>query len=129
MTLRIDDVVFLARDARDQPAGLLWISYIVMLSLYAYAFGSYGAQLFPRAWQGAAKHVLISGIILMVTGLNPLRAKVIGEAEEWIVAIKVLILLVFVGIGHQGSPPRPTAARQVVSRARSTLIRVAVRNR
>ncbi len=26
---------------------LLWISYIVMLSLYAYAFGSYGASLLP----------------------------------------------------------------------------------
>ena len=26
---------------------LLWISYMVMLSLYAFAFGSYGASLFP----------------------------------------------------------------------------------
>lgn len=25
----------------------LWISYIVMLSLYSYAFGSYGSSLFP----------------------------------------------------------------------------------
>lgn len=27
---------------------LLWISYMVMLSLYAYAFGSYGASFFLR---------------------------------------------------------------------------------
>ena len=26
---------------------LLWISYIVMLSLYTYAFGSYGSAMFP----------------------------------------------------------------------------------
>ena len=31
---------------------LLWISYIVMLSLYAYAFGSYGASLFPSVFAG-----------------------------------------------------------------------------
>jgi amino acid transporter len=30
---------------------LLWISYIVMLSLYAYAFGSYGSTFFPEAMQ------------------------------------------------------------------------------
>ncbi len=30
---------------------LLWISYIVMLSLYAYAFGSYGASFFPPVSQ------------------------------------------------------------------------------
>ena len=30
---------------------LLWISYMVMLSLYAYAFGSYGASFFPPASQ------------------------------------------------------------------------------
>ena len=27
---------------------LLWLSYVVMLSLYAFAFGSYGATFFPR---------------------------------------------------------------------------------
>ena len=27
---------------------MLWISYMVMLSLYAYAFGSYGSSFFPR---------------------------------------------------------------------------------
>jgi len=30
---------------------LLWLSYIAMLSLYAYAFGSYGASFFPEAVQ------------------------------------------------------------------------------
>ena len=30
---------------------LLWISYIVMLSLYAYAFGSNGATFFPQSEQ------------------------------------------------------------------------------
>ncbi|MBR9985468.1 MAG: APC family permease [Desulfosarcina sp.] len=37
---------------------LLWISYIVMLSLYAFAFGSYGAAMFPEASRLVWKHVL-----------------------------------------------------------------------
>ena len=36
---------------------LLWISDMVMLSLYAYAFGSYGASLFATEWHGVWKHV------------------------------------------------------------------------
>jgi amino acid transporter len=78
---------------------LLWISYIVMLSLYSYAFGSYGAELFPQQSQTFWKHVLISGSVLGITGLNLLSARVIGEAEEWIVAVKVAILLLFIVVG------------------------------
>ena len=78
---------------------LLWLSYIVMLSLYAYAFGSYGAQLFPPMWDGIAKHGLISFVIIAMTGLNLMSVKSVGNAEELIVAVKIAILLVFVGFG------------------------------
>jgi len=78
---------------------LLWISYIVMLSLYAYAFGSYGSALFPAGYQLVWKHILICGSILAIAGLNLLSARFIGEIEEWIVAVKVAILLVFVVAG------------------------------
>ena len=81
---------------------LLWISYIVMLSLYAYAFGSYGASLFAPETRPFWKHVLISGSIIGITGLNLLSAKLIGEAEDWIVLIKLIILLVFIGAGIWG---------------------------
>ncbi|WP_373536214.1 hypothetical protein [Microcoleus sp.] len=49
---------------------LLWLSYIVMLSLYASAFGSYGAVFFPESAQVWIKHLLISGAIVGITGLN-----------------------------------------------------------
>ena len=78
---------------------LLWISYIVMLSLYAYAFGSYGAAMFPEAFRPAGKHVLISVAVLGVTGLNFLNVETIGRAETWIVAAKIGILLFFIGVG------------------------------
>ncbi len=81
---------------------LLWISYIVMLSLYAYAFGSYGASFFPTHSQPIWKHILITGSVLMITGLNLLNARLIGEAEDWIVLFKLIILLLFVGVGIWG---------------------------
>jgi amino acid transporter len=84
---------------------LLWLSYIVMLSLYAYAFGSYGATFFPDAARGAARHALICLVVLAITLLNTLSASLIGRAEDFIVAVKLLILLVFVGVGLAGVEP------------------------
>ena len=81
---------------------LLWISYIVMLSLYAYAFGSYGASFFPQASQHFWKHILITGSIVGITGLNLMKSRLIGEAEDWIVLIKLLILALFIGFGIKG---------------------------
>jgi len=81
---------------------LLWISYMVMLSLYAYAFGSYGASLLPPAWHAVGKHVLITVSVLGITGLNLLSARLIGEAEDWIVFVKLAILGLFVAAGIAG---------------------------
>ena len=81
---------------------LLWLSYVVMLSLYAFAFGSYGATFMPEAWQAAGKHVLISLSVILITALNLLNAGLIGKAEDWIVGLKVTILLIFVGVGFAG---------------------------
>lgn len=81
---------------------LLWLSYVVMLSLYAFAFGSYGATFLPQAWQGIGKHALISLAVIAIAGMNLLNAELIGKAETWIVAIKLAILLLFVGVGIFG---------------------------
>ncbi|MFY9706290.1 MAG: APC family permease [Desulfobacterales bacterium] len=78
---------------------LLWLSYIVMLSLYAYAFGSYGKTFFPAGVQAVWKHVLISAVVVGLTVLNVVGAKAVGRAEEWIVGIKVTILLLFIAFG------------------------------
>ena len=81
---------------------LLWISYIIMLSLYAFAFGSYGAEFFSFSSHDLIKHLLISGIIVIITILNIFSAKLIGEAEDFIVAVKLLILLFFCAVGFLG---------------------------
>ncbi len=78
---------------------LLWLGYIVTLSLYAYAFGSYGAGLFPPAYHPLAKHLLVTGVIVAMTSLNVLGASAMGKAEVWIVGLKTAILLLFIGVG------------------------------
>jgi amino acid transporter len=78
---------------------LLWISYVVMLSLYSSAFGSYGATFFPQDDQLFWRHILTSAVIVLFTLLNFLNAKVVGKSEEAIVLIKIIILVVFVIIG------------------------------
>jgi len=60
----------------------------VMLSLYAFAFGSYGAAIFPEEFCLIWKHVLISIALMAVTGFNFLNVEMIGVAEEWIVDTK-----------------------------------------
>jgi amino acid transporter len=52
----------------------------VMLSLYAYAFGSYGASLFPATVETLWKHLLISASLVVITVLNLFSARLIGEA-------------------------------------------------
>jgi amino acid transporter len=81
---------------------LLWLSYVVMLSLYAFAFGSYGATFLPQAWQEIGRHALTSLSVITIGGLNLLSAELIGKAESWIVGLKVAILLFFVGAGLTG---------------------------
>jgi len=84
---------------------LLWLSYIIMLSLYAYAFGSYAAIFLRPEWQAAGRHLFICLGVLSITALNLLGAAAIGRAERWIVAFKISILLVFVGVGFWGVEP------------------------
>jgi amino acid transporter len=81
---------------------LLWLSYIVMLSLYAQAFGSYGATFLPPDLQDGGRHVLITLAVLGIAGLNLLSANLIGRAETWIVVLKIAILSLFVVVGAAG---------------------------
>lgn len=78
---------------------LLWLSYVVMLSLYSYAFGSYGATFFPAQHQALYKHLLISFAIVAPAVLNIASAKIIGRTEIYVVGLKIAILLFFLALG------------------------------
>lgn len=82
---------------------LLWISYIIMLSLYATAFGSYGAKLIKITGDyNIDKHVLISTIIVFSTLLNYISFKAVSMAESIAVFTKMTILGGFIVIGFYG---------------------------
>ncbi len=79
---------------------LLLASYIVMISLYAYAFGSYGANVFSFLGSTAlAKHVLITLVIVLFTAVNALGAVISGRTEDILVALKLVILIIVAGAG------------------------------
>ncbi|WP_457640198.1 APC family permease [Persephonella sp.] len=78
---------------------LLLASYIIMLSLYSYAFGSYASVLFFGHEIELAKKLFIAVVIGFFTVLNFLGAYISGKAEDVMVFMKVGILLLFSGLG------------------------------
>ncbi len=82
---------------------LLWISYIIMLCLYASAFGSYGAKLIKITGDYTTdKHILLSSVILFSAALNYISFKAVSIAESVAVYTKMIILSGFVIIGIYG---------------------------
>jgi amino acid transporter len=82
---------------------LLWLSYIIMLALYASAFGSYAPNLFHLTGDKAVDfHFYSSGIVIFATLINYYSIKVVGKIEDYAVFIKLIILLSFVVIGIYG---------------------------
>ena len=78
---------------------LLWLSYIVILSLYSYAFGSYASSVFPEETRTLWKHVFISSAVVAFTTINIIGTRAMSGAENWLVASKTLILVSFAAIG------------------------------
>lgn len=79
---------------------LLWLSYIVTLSLYAVAFANYAATFF-HGDSVFLKHVLISSGILVPMLLNLATPALISKTETMVVVIKlsILILVILFGFG------------------------------
>ena len=78
---------------------LLLLNYVVLLAVYAYAFGSYGVAFLPEAERGFWLHVLISGVIVGLVVLNVLGAELVVRSENLFNAIKMLLLAGFVVAG------------------------------
>jgi amino acid transporter len=70
-----------------------------MLSLYAYALGSYATGIIGATDSPMLKHGMTSIAILLLTGLNVMGSRAVGRAEFWIVLVKVAILVFFVAVG------------------------------
>ncbi|HYW95225.1 MAG TPA: APC family permease, partial [Bacteroidales bacterium] len=82
---------------------LLWVSYIIMLSLYATAFSSYAPNLLSITGNLTAdKHIYATLIILIAAGINYYSISVVGKIESYAVLIKLIILVAFTGVGAWG---------------------------
>ncbi len=78
---------------------LLLLSYIVLVAVYAYAFGSYGASFFPELERDFWQHVLISAVIVGLVVINFFGASLVLRSENIFNALKMLLLAAFVVAG------------------------------
>ena len=77
---------------------MLWLSYLVTISLYATAFASYGETFFTQKsfW---LHHGLITLSIILPAIINLVSASFVGKSETIIVVIKVALLVLVIVAG------------------------------
>jgi len=77
---------------------ILWLSYLITISLYAVAFSAY-AQVFFTANSVLLKHFLITIAILLPALINYLSVDFVEKSEMLIVIIKLILLLLIIATG------------------------------
>ncbi|PIE48375.1 MAG: amino acid transporter [Flavobacteriales bacterium] len=91
---------------------LLWVSYVIMLSLYASAFGFYAPNLLTLTSDRIIdSHIYATAIVVVATAINYYSVVVVGKIESYAVIIKLVILLSFVVIGVYGLFGNPHLAQ------------------
>lgn len=78
---------------------LLCFSYMVLVAIYAYALGSYGASFFPADQVDLWQHLILSGAIVLLTIVNVLGGSYVIRSENALNLAKMVILAVFVVVG------------------------------
>ena len=77
---------------------MVWLSYIVTISLYAVAFSSYGITFFENKTP-LLEHSLICIAIIIPAIINLVSASFVGKSETVIVTIKIILLIVIIVSG------------------------------
>ncbi|PCI60206.1 MAG: amino acid transporter [Gammaproteobacteria bacterium] len=78
---------------------MLWLSYLVTISLYATAFASYGETFFTANSPWWLKHALISTAIILPSIINLISASFVSKSETLIVIIKIILLVLIIVSG------------------------------
>jgi amino acid transporter len=78
---------------------LLLLRYVVLLSVYAYAFGSYAADFLPESGRDLWRHVMISGVLIGLVALNVVATRLVLRSENFFNAVKMILLAGFVTAG------------------------------
>ncbi len=87
---------------------MLWVSYIIMLALYASAFGSYSASIISITGDTKTdEHIFISAVIVISTVINYYSIIIVDEVESFAVGVKLIILLAFIAVGFWGLGGNP----------------------
>ncbi|NOY22065.1 MAG: amino acid permease [Acidobacteria bacterium] len=85
---------------------LLWLSYLVTISLYAVAFASYGQTFFHGNTTQWLRHLLVSFAILLPALINLISASFVSKSETAIVAIKITLLILIIVSGFSFVDPQ-----------------------
>jgi len=80
----------------------LWLNYMVVLALYAYAFSSYALWFIPAPLHSIFHPLVTSAIILTLVAINVLSVGIVGKTQIGLIVTKILLLLPFVVIGLLG---------------------------
>ncbi len=78
---------------------MLWLSYLVTISLYATAFASYGGTFFQHSTTPYIKQGLIFIAIFLPTFINLVNASFVSKSESIIVFIKITLLILIIVSG------------------------------
>ena len=78
---------------------LLLFSYVVLVSVYAYAFGGYSSSFFPKEDQEFWRYVLTTGVIVFLLFVNAFGGKIVIRSENLFNALKMVILFGFIIFG------------------------------
>ncbi len=77
----------------------MWVGYVIALALYAQGFTGYAMTFLPLGVPLWVHKAIAVGIVLVFTALNTVSARVVGGSETFIVAVKLVILILFAAAG------------------------------
>ena len=98
-TVEFINVAFGAGSLTGALNVLLCLSYVILLAVYAYAFGAYGASFFPEAEFEFWKHALLTGVVVLCAIVNWFGADLAIKSENAFNATKMVLLAIFVIVG------------------------------
>lgn len=75
---------------------LLFISYIILLALYAFAFGNYAASFIEPPLREIWMHIFTTGVLLLFLIINLVNPRAVLKSEDAINVFKIIALLAFI---------------------------------
>ena len=78
---------------------LLSLSYVVLLAVYAYAFGGYAASFFPAEDYAFWNHVFSSSLIVLLVIVNTFGVALVIRSENAFNLGKMILLAIFIVVG------------------------------